>query len=309
MMPENPIFTVFTPTYNRAHTLPRLAESLERQTFRSFEWLVVDDGSTDGTASAFERITAGISFPVRYVFKENGGKHSASNLAVQVAAGRHFYTVDSDDVLKPEALARLNAAWEAIPASEKPDFAGVVALCEDDTGNVVGDRFPASPFDTDSGELLFRHRVRGEKSGFTRLDLMKAHPFPAVDGVRFVPEGRLWLEIAKTHRLRAINEVVRQYCQDGGGQLTSLDRNQRACGDEEYYGYLLSDQLRWFPAAPIEFVKAAIIFQKARRVRRRMGQLPMTERKTGMAGKALVALTWPFSFLSFETLARFAGRA
>lgn len=308
MMAEGPVFTVFTPTYNRAHTLARLAESLESQTFRSFEWLVVDDGSSDGTGRVVERIAAGAGFPVRYVFKENGGKHSASNLAVRTATGRFFYTVDSDDVLKADALACLNAAWEAIPAAEQAGFAGVVALCEDEEGNVVGDTFPASPFDSSSGELLFKHRIKGEKSGFTRLDLMKATPFPEAEGVRFVPEGRVWLEIAKNYRLRAINKVVRQYCQDGGGQLTSLDRDQRAQGDEEYCGYLLSDQLRWLPAAPLEFVKAAIIYQKARRVRTRMRQKPMTERKVRMEGRALIALAWPLSFLSFEALARLAGR-
>src|SRR3954466_3782814 len=99
-------YTVFTPSYNRAHLLPRVYESLEKQTFRDFEWLVVDDGSKDNTAQVIKELAAKASFPVRYVAKPNGGKPTAVNRGAQEAQGRLITILDSDDWFKPEALER-----------------------------------------------------------------------------------------------------------------------------------------------------------------------------------------------------------
>ena len=89
------LFTVFIPTYNRRHTLLRLFESLEAQTFRDFEWLVIDDGSTDGTGELLLELESWASFPLRYHYQSNGGKRVASNRAVDLAVGQLFTTVDS----------------------------------------------------------------------------------------------------------------------------------------------------------------------------------------------------------------------
>ena len=79
--------TVLTPTYNRAALLPRLFESLCRQTCKDFEWIVVDDGSTDETEAVVRSVGREAAFPVRYLRKENGGKHTAVNLGVREAEG------------------------------------------------------------------------------------------------------------------------------------------------------------------------------------------------------------------------------
>ena len=102
------IFTVFTPTYNRAHTLSRVYKSLADQTFKNFEWLIVDDGSTDGTKVLIEKWTEEASFPIRYFYQENQGKHIAHNLGVKKARGELFLSLDSDDTCVPEALERFN---------------------------------------------------------------------------------------------------------------------------------------------------------------------------------------------------------
>src|SRR6478672_7236545 len=91
------VFSVVTATYNRAHTLGRTYESLQAQTFRDFEWIIVDDGSTDGTGSLVSGWAQESSFPIRYVSQENGGKHTALNHAVSVARGTFLASVDSDD--------------------------------------------------------------------------------------------------------------------------------------------------------------------------------------------------------------------
>ena len=106
------LLTVCTPTYNRAHTLPRLYESLVRQTSQDFEWLVVDDGSTDNTRELVDGWVAEGRIRIRYVYKENGGKPSAHNLGVRLAAGELFFCVDSDDYLTDNAVELILSAWE-----------------------------------------------------------------------------------------------------------------------------------------------------------------------------------------------------
>src|SRR4051812_47352897 len=135
-------FTVVTATYNRAHTLHRVYESLLAQTFRDFEWLVVDDGSTDGTRKLIEGWQAEASFAIRYLYQANAGKHIACNRAVREAAGRFITGIDSDDACLPHALERLIHHWNRIPADEQAGFTGVSALCIDETGQLVGTRFP-----------------------------------------------------------------------------------------------------------------------------------------------------------------------
>src|SRR5207237_1817583 len=105
-------FTVFTATFNRAHTLPRVYDSLRVQTLTDFEWLVVDDGSTDGTRELVAGWAAQPAFPIRYFHQENSGKHVAENVAVREAHGRFTATLDSDDWYAPDALESSLAAWE-----------------------------------------------------------------------------------------------------------------------------------------------------------------------------------------------------
>src|ERR1700687_2026026 len=107
-------FTVFTPTYNRAGTLPRVYESLRLQTFRDFEWLVVDDGSKDNTEELIKEWQAKAEFPIRYIRPQNQGKPAATNRATQEAQGEFIATVDSDDACVPESLERLKYHWDAI---------------------------------------------------------------------------------------------------------------------------------------------------------------------------------------------------
>ncbi len=157
------VFTVFTATFNRARVLHRVYDSLRTQTFRDFEWLVVDDGSTDGTGALVEAWRAEANFPIRYRYQENRGKHVACNRAVAEARGRFFLTLDSDDACVPQALARLNRYWEEIPEREQPGFSAVTVLCMDEAGRIVGDRFPRRITDSDPLEVPFRLKVRGEK--------------------------------------------------------------------------------------------------------------------------------------------------
>src|SRR5258707_14117604 len=107
------VFTVFTPTWNRAHTLHRAYQSLHAQTFRNFEWLIVDDGSTDNTREIVEKWQAESEFPIRYIYQENQGKAAAFNRGVREAQGALFLTLDSDDACVNQALERFKYHWDS----------------------------------------------------------------------------------------------------------------------------------------------------------------------------------------------------
>lgn len=143
------LFTICTPTYNRAHTLSRVHESLMRQTFRDFEWVVVDDGPTDGTGELVRKWKADHRtwFPIRYFWQENQHKKVAFNRGVREARGELFLVADSDDWFPPNALETFAEHWRLIPDGEREQFAGVCGLCVYENGRVVGDRFPGGRLD------------------------------------------------------------------------------------------------------------------------------------------------------------------
>src|SRR5574344_1570411 len=130
------MITVFTPTYNRGHLLQRLYESLCRQTFKDFEWLIVDDGSTDNTADIVKPFIDGKCIHVRYIKQENGGKHRAINHGVREAKGDLFFIVDSDDTIPNNSLNIIYHQYQAI--KRNPIFAGIVGYIAHRTGEIVG---------------------------------------------------------------------------------------------------------------------------------------------------------------------------
>jgi glycosyltransferase involved in cell wall biosynthesis len=197
--------TIFTPSYNRAHTLPKLFESLRGQTMQDFEWVVVDDGSTDETPELIEDLAGRASFPVLYYRQENAGKHVATNRGVELASGAIFWTVDSDDWLLPDSVERMINHWFQV--SDRPDFAAVTGLCQDPEGALVGSPLPAEVIDSNSLELTYRYGVRGDMSGFTRTSVMRDFPFPEGD-FNHMPEGMVWNAIAEHFQTRYVNEPV-----------------------------------------------------------------------------------------------------
>ena len=252
-----PLFTVFTPTFNRAHTLTRAFESLSSQTFRDFEWLVIDDGSTDGTRDLVERWKHEASFPIRYEHQINQGKMAAFNRGVGFAGGELFVPLDSDDELLPDALAKFTEAWQSCPPHDRDRFSGVTGLCLDVQRQVVGNVFPRSPLDSNTLEAVYRYKIRGEKQGFTRTSVLREFPFPEIHGTKYMPESIVWTRIARKYLTRYINEPVRIYHQDSGNQLTkSVVAHAR--GYAFWHCLVLNEQTEYFRYAPEEFLRSAI---------------------------------------------------
>jgi glycosyltransferase involved in cell wall biosynthesis len=258
-----PLFTIFTPTYNRAHTIKRVLDSLCAQTLRDFEWLVVDDGSTDNTPTLIAEWAKAVDFPVRYFRQENSGKHIAHNLAAREARGYFFLPLDSDDACAPRALERMAYHWNTIPVENRARFFGICGLCENQYGEIIGDRFPSEPFDVNLRDLRYFYRLRGEKWGSILTEILRQFPFPEIKGTRFIPEGVVWLDIAKTYRIRCVNEIFRMYYVDDDLTGATLTK-RRSLGDNapgrlHFYTWLLNNDLGYFLHSPMPFLKAAVI--------------------------------------------------
>ena len=263
-MGHSVLFTVFTPTYNRAHTLHRVYDSLCAQTLRDFEWIVIDDGSTDGTRELVAGWAKIADFPVRYLRQDHSGKHIAHNLAVREARGHIFAPLDSDDALLPESLERIRTLWNEIPVSDRALFSGIGGLCCDQHGKIIGDRFPKSPLDITMRELIYGLGVRGEKWGVTRTDVFRQYFFPELAGTQFVPEGLVGLQMSRAYKRRYVNEVFRVYYrfenEEPGKNLTDrANITSNAAGRLYYYLWLLNNELEYFWHSPVSFAKAAVL--------------------------------------------------
>lgn len=200
-------FTVFTPTYNRAHVIRRVYESLLEQTCQDFEWLVVDDGSTDATDLAVARLTKCCKFPVRLLLQNHRGKHRAYNRAIREAQGEFLLVADDDDWITPNALERMDHHWSRLPV--KSDYCGVAGLCADRNGNIIGTKYTEAMTHSTLRERIYVHGMKGEHWGFVRTDIARDYPFPDIDG--FVPEGVVWMDIARKYKDYCVNEVYRIY--------------------------------------------------------------------------------------------------
>ena len=222
------VFTVFTPTYNRAYTLSRVYNSLKAQSYRNFEWLIVDDGSTDNTCNLVEQWQKEAEFYIHYIWQENQGKHVAFNRGVQAAKGELFLTLDSDDTCIPEALVRFKSHWDSIPDNERYKFSAVTALCINQHGKLVGNAFPVDVLDSDSIEIHTKYRVFGEKWGFHKTDVLKEFPFPEISGENFITEGIIWNRISLKYKTRFVNDKLRTYYECMSDSLTNSSIKLRA---------------------------------------------------------------------------------
>lgn len=233
-------FSVFTPTYNRADYLWSVYESLQNQTFRDFEWLIVDDGSQDGTQVQVTQWQKEADFPIRYIYQENQGKHVATNTGVQNAQGRLFLIADSDDAFIERALEVFYQAWCSI--EDKESFSAVTALCMDSNGTIIGDRFPEDICDSNSIEMTYRYRVRGEKWGFHRTDVLKRFLFPYFEGEKFMAESVVWNQIARHFKTRFINVPLRIYrtISDSLSNDTIALRTKSILGTFYYYDHVMA---------------------------------------------------------------------
>lgn len=200
--------TVFTPTYNRVHLLPRLYESLRKQTFTDFEWVIVDDGSVDDTKSLTQTLSQrwGTFFPMHYFYQENGGKHRAINRGVKEAKGELFFIADSDDWLPENALAIVDEEYAKV--SDDKSIGGVAGLDCYDNGKIVGSGLPTNAIDCNAIDIRMKYHVRGDLKEVFRTNVLREIPFPEIDDEKFCPEQLVWFRIAQKYSLHFFNKPI-----------------------------------------------------------------------------------------------------
>ncbi|MBR1676347.1 MAG: glycosyltransferase family 2 protein [Clostridia bacterium] len=202
--------TVFTPTYNRGYIVENLYHSLQRQSFKDFEWIVVDDGSTDNTEELFkEWINENNFFKIIYIKVPNGGKHRAINRGVNMAHGELFFIVDSDDFLTDDALERIDYVDNTIPANEKIHFAGVCGNKGYSKDKAVGTVQETKEFLDITTLERPKYKITGDKAEVFYTEILKKYPFPEFEDEKFITECVVWDKIAYDgFKLRFFNEII-----------------------------------------------------------------------------------------------------
>ena len=199
--------TVFTPAYNRAHTLPRTYESLLRQDCKDFVWLVIDDGSTDNTAellSQWQKKDNG--FEIKYIYKENGGMHTAHNTAYENIDTELNVCIDSDDMLADGAISSIVKLWKN---SDHKKYAGIIGLDADmSNGNIIGTSFPEYMNET-TLQGFYDNGGSGDKKLVYRTDIMKTlPPYPVFPGEKYVSLGWKYQLCDQEYKLKTTNTVL-----------------------------------------------------------------------------------------------------
>ena len=200
------LITVFTPAYNRAHTLPRTYESLLAQECKDFVWLVVDDGSADNTAElvqGWQKCENG--FEIRYIYKENGGMHTAHNTAYENIDTELNVCIDSDDCLAAGAVRKILAKWAEV---KDLGYAGLIGLDADLEGNLIGKGFPQGMSET-TLVGYYAGGGSGDKKLVYRTDIIKQYPpYPVFEGEKYVALAYKYRLIDQEYKLAVLDDVL-----------------------------------------------------------------------------------------------------
>lgn len=208
--------TVFTPTYNRDKLIARVFNSLASQTSKDFEWLIIDDGSTDSTETVVSEFRSLADFPIRYEKIENKGKANAINMALTLAKGEFFLVFDSDDWCTTDAIQRFLSTWDEL-GSQQDEYCSVSCLKAYVSGRIVGeDYFRMAKF----GESYidrFNRRIVGDKWEFLKTSIHRNNIYDLASGERYMAPEYAWLGMGLKYKTVFLNEVlgVVEYQNDG----------------------------------------------------------------------------------------------
>lgn len=210
------MITVLTPTFNRGGVLRSLWDSLQKQTVKDFEWLVVDDGSTDGTKNLITQLQEKSDFPIRYIYKSNGGKHTALNVGIQTICSELTFIVDSDDCVTDDAVESILKIHKKYRSQN--NICGYAFLRAFPDGKVNGKKFDV---DEKIGSYI-DVRVNGDDTGADKAEVFKTHclkefPFPEYPNEKFLGEDLIWVRMARKYEMVHINKAiyVGNYLEDG----------------------------------------------------------------------------------------------
>lgn len=255
MKNKSPSLSIITPSYNRGNLLKNCFESLRFQSNYDFEWIVVDDGSMDDTRSVMEYISnEHIPFEIRYIWKENGGKHTALNAAHPYIHGKYVLILDSDDTLTSDAVETVLNGWSKYDANA--DIGIVIFLKQLSDGTICA-RGKAEDIVIDVLNQKRICNVASDCCEVIRTELFKKYPFPVFDGEHFLAETALWYRAGVDSKCVYINKPI-YICEYLEGGLTKSGKKMRIrnCHGGMYTSYLRMNQR----CALKERIKAGLLY-------------------------------------------------
>lgn len=230
-----PTITVYTATYNRAHLLPQVYESLCQQTNKDFAWLIIDDGSTDSTRDLVQSWIEQGDVRIQYCFKENGGVHTARDLAYEVCNTELIVSCDSDDYLLDDAVEQILSFWEQHGSDR---YAGIFLPFVDTEGHRVCGKFPQGITEATYQEFSYLYKVSGDKQTVLRTSIIaKVPPSPVFQGETLVPEAYKWNQLPNDMSFLLLDRAicVIEYQGDGYTQNVQRGRVQNPNGFRAMY--------------------------------------------------------------------------
>lgn len=228
------MLTIFTPTYNRKYILPKLYESLISQTNQNFTWLIVDDGSADGTEELVSQWIKDNKIKIEYIKQENAGKMQAHNAGVLNAKTKYFVCVDSDDYVVDNAVETLLNGIAQIDG--KDHICGIVAYRGKPDGSVLKTEFPKGMTESSLTDL-YHAGFEGDATLLYRTEVLKKFLFPKIEGEKFITENYVYCQIDQEYKLLIIPEIVVicEYLDDGYSKNIYKVFNKNPKGMALYY--------------------------------------------------------------------------
>lgn len=209
------LITVFTPTYNRAYILGQAYNSLHIQSCKDFEWIIVDDGSTDNTKELVNQWIKEADFPIKYIYQHNQGRYAAFNNSVEMFSGELMLPLDSDDYLKPNCIQRIVEIWSE--RIDKDSLSGILCYIESGDGSIIGNEFPQGLEKERHYILRDKYNLVGDKIEICRCDLLKQERYPVFKNEKFTGDQIIYYHINKKFPEVLVREIIyhREYLADG----------------------------------------------------------------------------------------------
>lgn len=229
-------FTIFTPCYNSEKFIHRVFESLESQEFRDFEWIVLNDASTDNTHDILENYKATANFPIQYInLTTNQMLSNNFNRAFEMAQGELMVFAGHDDRFFPETLKVFDDVWKQY-GSDK--ISGIKCLCQDQHGKLVGNEFPQPVMVTNFFALFCKYIYTQERYSCTRTDVLRKFPFDTSE-ILYVPEGSMWCKIGMEYDTIFLNKVLRTYYREPNNKAAMTKSGRMKYNRGTFYFYTL----------------------------------------------------------------------
>ena len=247
------MISIFTPTYNRAYCIHKLYESLCRQTSDNFEWIVIDDGSSDNTAELINKFIQEKKIKINFVCQPNSGKHVAINNGVKIAKGELFFIVDSDDILPENSIEIALSVYEEV--RDNQGFCGICGLRGYMSGGIIGGTKNFGILDCSAIDFRHKYKMKGDMAEIVRTDILRQYPFPEYKDEKFCPEALVWFRIGLKYKFRYFSETIYlcEYLSDGlTSNIIKVRRNSPKAS------MLYYSEFTHLPISYVQKVKGAI---------------------------------------------------